>query len=162
MKRFALGLAYRVWNTTRPALPLSAYRNHSFKLFGVDTGLLAALAALPARAVLDGNAVFTHFKGALAEQFVQQELRATGDEPATWMPSNSTAEIDFLIQGVDGVVPVEVKAERNLKAKSLAVYRAAHSPALSIRTSLAPHLFSGGLLDLPLPAIGAWRRYVAP
>lgn len=90
MKRFALGLAYRVWNTTRPALPLSAYRNHSFKLFGVDTGLLAA------------------------------------------------------------------------QAKSLAVYRAAHSPALSIRTSLAPHLFSGGLLDLPLPAIGAWRRYVAP
>ena len=67
-----------------------------------------------------------------------------------------------LIQGVDSVVPVEVKAERNLKAKSLAVYRAAHSPALSIRTSLAPHLFSGGLLDLPLPAIGAWRRYVAP
>ena len=156
------GLAYRVWNTTRPALPLSAYRNHSFKLFGVDTGLLAAQAALPARAVLDGNAVFTHFKGALAEQFVQQELRAAGDEPATWMPPYSTAEIDFLIQGGDGVVPVEVKAERNLKAKSLAVYRAAHSPALSIRTSLAPHLFSGGLLDLPLPAIGAWRRYAAP
>ena len=129
-------------------------------VFGVDTGLLAAQSALPARAVLDGNAVFTHFKGALAEQFVQQELRAAaGDEPATWMPSNSTAEIDFLIQDDDGIVPVEVKAERNLKAKSLAVYRAAHSPSLAIRTSLAPHLFSEGLLDLPLPAIGAWRRY---
>jgi predicted AAA+ superfamily ATPase len=154
------GLAYRVWNETKPAIPLSAYRNHTFKLFGVDTGLLAAQSALPARAVLDGNAVFTHFKGALAEQFVQQELRAAaGDEPATWMPSNSTAEIDFLIQGEDGIVPVEVKAERNLKAKSLAVYRAAHSPALSIRTSLAPHLYSEGLLDLPLPAIGAWRQY---
>ena len=58
-----------------------------------------------------------------------------------------------------GIVPVEVKAERNLKAKSLAVYRAAHSPALAIRTSLAPHLYSEGLLDLPLPAIGAWRQY---
>ena len=154
------GLAHRVWNVSKPAVPLSSYRNHAFKLFGVDIGLLAAQAALPARAVLEGNAVFTHFKGALAEQFVQQELRAVAsDEPATWMPPNSKAEIDFLIQDDDGIVPVEVKAERNLKAKSLAVYRESHSPALSIRVSLAPHAFSGGLLDLPLPAIGAWRRY---
>ena len=154
------GVVHRVWNASKPAIPLSSYRDRAFKLFGVDVGLLAAQSGLPPRAVLEGNRVFTEFKGALAEQFVQQELRAAaGDDPSTWMPPDSKAELDFLVQDDDGVVPVEAKAERNLKAKSLGVYRAAFAPALAIRTSLAPFGFSGGLLDLPLPAIGAWRRF---
>ena len=130
------GVVHRVWNASKPAIPLSSYRDRAFKLFGVDVG------------------------GALAEQFVQQELRAAaGGAPWTWMPPDSKAKLDFLVQDDDGVVPVEAKAERNLKAKSLGVYRAAFAPALAIRTSLAPFGFSGGLLDLPLPAIGAWRRF---
>lgn len=154
------GVVHRVWNASKPAIPLSAYRNRAFKLFGVDVGLLAAQAGLPVRAVLEGNRVFTEFKGALTEQFVQQELRsAAGDDPATWMPPDSKAELDFLVQDEDGIVPVEAKAERNLRAKSLGVYRAAFAPALSIRTSLAGFAENGGLLDLPLPAIGAWRRF---
>ena len=152
MKRFALGLAYRVWNTTRPALPLSTYRNHSFKLFGVDTGLLAAQAALPARAVLDGNAVFTHFKGALAEQFVQQELRATGDEPATWMPSNSTAEIDFLIQLDQTLIPIEVKAEENLRSKSLKQFFTDHPLSRPVRISMSDYRKQEWLVNIPLYA----------
>ena len=154
------GIVHRVWNASKPAIPLSAYRDRAFKLFGVDVGLLAAQSELPPRAVLEGNRVFTEFKGALVEQFVQQELRsASGDSPWTWMPPDSKAELDFLLQDEDGIVPIEAKAERNLKAKSLGVYRKAYSPALSIRTSLASFGYSGGLLDLPLPAIGAWRRF---
>lgn len=154
------GVVHRVWNASKPAIPLSAYRNRAFKLFGVDVGLLAAQVGLPVRAVLEGNRVFTEFKGALTEQFVQQELRAAaGDDPATWMPPDSKAGIDFLVQDEDGIVPVEARAERNLRAKSLGVYRAAFAPALSIRTSLAGFAENGGLLDLPLPAIGSWRRF---
>lgn len=156
----AAGVVHRVWNATKPGIPLSAYRNHSFKLFGVDVGLLGAQAGLPVEAVLDGSRVFTEFKGALAEQFVQQELRAAGDEVGTWMPPDSQAEMDFLVQNGLSVVPVEVKAERNLRAKSMAVYRRRFSPPLAVRTSLSSFGTKDGLLDLPLPAIGAWRKYV--
>ena len=153
------GVVHRVWNSTSPGIPLSAYRNHSFKLFGVDVGLLGAQAGLPVEAVLEGSRVFTEFKGALVEQFVQQDLLAAGDEPGTWMPPDSQAEIDFLVQNGLSVVPVEVKAERNLRAKSLGVYRKRFSPPLALRTSLSPFGRKDGVLDLPLPAIGAWRRY---
>lgn len=156
----AAGVVRRVWNATKPDIPLSAYRNHAFKLFGVDVGLLGAQAGLPVEAVLDGSRVFTEFKGALAEQFVEQELRAAGDEPGTWMPSDSQAEIDFLLQAGLSVVPIEVKAERSLRAKSLGIYRKRFSPTYAIRTSLSSFGFEDGLLDLPLPAIGAWRGYI--
>jgi len=151
----AAGLAYRVWNVTKSALPLSSYRNHMFKLFGVDVGLLAAQSHLPSSAILEGNRAFTEFKGSLTEQFVQQELRATaGLEPFTWAPSDSTAEIDFLVETERGVVPIEAKAERNLQAKSLGVYRAKFSPPLAVRTSLADAKTSeDGLVDVPLYAL---------
>jgi len=158
----AAGLAYRVWNVTKPALPLSSYRNHMFKLFGVDVGLLAAQSHLAASAILEGNRAFTEFKGALTEQFVQQELRATaGLEPFTWAPGDSTAEIDFLAETGRGVVPIEAKAERNLQAKSLGVYRAKFSPPLAVRTSLADaKTGDGGLVDVPLYALAPMLRDV--
>ena len=155
------GVVHRVWNASKPGIPLSAYRNHSFKLFGVDVGLLGAQAGLPVEAVLDGSRVFTEFKGALAEQFVHQEFLAAGDETGTWMPPDSQAEMDFLVQNGLSVVPVEVKAERNLRAKSMSVYRKRFSPPIAVRTSLSPFGMKDGLLDIPLPAIGAWRKYVS-
>jgi len=151
----AAGLVYRVWNVTKPALPLASYRNHTFKLFGVDVGLLAAQSRLASSAVLEGNRAFVEYKGALTEQFVQQELRASAEMvPYTWAPSDSTAEVDFLVETDIGVVPIEAKAERNLQAKSLGVYRRKFQPALTLRTSLADaKVAEGGLADVPLFAL---------
>ena len=157
------GLAYRVWNVTKSALPLASYRNHLFKFFGVDVGLLAAQASVPAKAIFEGNRLFAEYKGALVEQYVQQELRAAcGLLPYYWSRPDSQAEVDFLVEGEDGPVPIEAKAERNLKAKSLSVFRAKFSPPLSVRTSLSPYSRSKGLLDLPLYALAvigeSWRQ----
>ena len=150
----AAGLAYRVWNVTKPSLPLASYRNHMFKLFGLDVGLLSALAHLAPTAVMEGNRAFTEFKGALTEQFVQQELRAGLDcRPFTWAPGDSTAEVDFLAEAADGVVPIEAKAERNLQAKSLGVYRRKFAPSIAVRTSLADLHEEDGLWDIPLYAL---------
>ena len=155
----AAGLAYRVWNVTKPSLPLASYRNHMFKLFGLDVGLLAAQSHLVPSAVVDGNRAFTEFKGALTEQYVQQELRACLETaPFTWAPSDSSAEIDFLAESADGIVPIEAKAERNLQAKSLGVYRAKFKPALAVRTSLADLRETDGLWDVPLYALGPMCR----
>ena len=157
----AAGLAYRVWNVTKPSLPLASYRNHMFKLFGVDVGLLAAQSHLSPSAVIEGNRAFTEFKGALTEQYVQQELRATLETvPFTWAPSDSSAEIDFLIESADGIVPIEAKAERNLQAKSLGVYREKFGPTIAVRTSLADSQEANGLWDIPLYAIGPMCRLV--
>ena len=152
----AAGLASRVWNVAKPSLPLASYRNHMFKLFGVDVGLLAAQAHLEPSAVVEGNRAFTEFKGALTEQYVQQELRACFDAvPFTWAPSDSSAEVDFLVESADGVVPIEAKAERNLQAKSLGVYRAKFAPSLAVRTSFADLREADGLWDIPLYALAA-------
>ena len=154
----AAGIAYRVWNVTKPNVPLDSYRNHLFKFFGVDVGLLCAHSSLDAKSVVDGNRIFTEFKGALTEQFVQQELRAASAlEPFFWSAPRSQAEIDFLVEADGMIVPIEVKAERNLKAKSLQVFRQKFQPALSVRTSLAEYEPQEGLLNLPLYAIGTFR-----
>ena len=156
------GLAYRVWNVTKPSIPLAAYQNHLFKFFGVDVGLLAAQSSLPAKTLLEGNRLFTEFKGSLTEQYVQQELRAScGMCPYYWSKADSRAEIDFLVESEDDIVPIEVKAERNVKAKSLSVFKAAFSPRLSVRTSLSAYSKSNGLIDIPLYAISTLKKEIS-
>ena len=133
----------------------NAYRNSIFKLFGLDVGLLGAQSKLNAKAVVEGSRVFTEFKGALTEQFVQQEIRAeAGIVPFYWSAPDSRAEVDFLVETEDGIVPVEAKAERNLQAKSLKRYAELFGPKISIRTSMAEWHQGGSLLDIPLYAIG--------
>ena len=151
----AAGLAYRVWDVAKPNIPLDAYRNSIFKLFGLDVGLLGAQSKLNTKAVVEGSRVFTEFKGALTEQFVQQEIRAeAGGVPFYWSAPDSRAEVDFLVETEDGIVPVEAKAERNLQAKSLKRYAELFGPKISIRTSMSEWRQSGSLLDIPLYAIG--------
>lgn len=157
------GLAYAVRRVAKPALPVNAYSEKAFKLFHVDVGLLGAQAGLQAGVILEGNRIFQEFKGALAEQYVQQELRAVCRmEPYYWASSNGQSEIDFLVQHGMELVPVEVKAELNLTAKSLKFYCLKFTPAIAIRTSMANYhvqqlaLSSGGgytQLDIPLYAI---------
>jgi predicted AAA+ superfamily ATPase len=149
------GLIHQVHRAKTPALPLKAYEDlKSFKLFILDVGLLACLVRLSPIILLDGNDLFRAFKGALTEQYVLQQL-VTIPEPNTyyWTNDTHTAEIDFLLEDGLHIVPLEVKAEVNLQAKSLKSYRDRFAPTLSIRTSIADYQDEGWLLNLPLYAI---------
>lgn len=116
--------------------------------------LLGAMSDLPASAVLEGNEMFTNFKGAMAEQYVLQELTANGFEPCYWTNDAGNAEVEFVIQGERGVFPVEVKARINTQAKSLKVFRKLFSPPFSFRTSLAVARDGAEVKDVPLYAFG--------
>lgn len=146
------GLVYKINRITKPALPIRAYEDtKAFKLFILDVGLLCALSKLPARTLIDGDKIFTEFNGALAEQYVLQQLKTLNDmEVAYWISKSGNAEIDFVIQTDGYVIPVEVKATTNLQAKSLKVYREKFEPEISIRTSLADFEINNGLYNIPL------------
>ena len=112
---------------------------------------VCALSKLPARTLIDRDKIFTEFNGALAEQYVLQQLKTLEDmEVAYWISKSGNAEIDFVIQNDGYVIPVEVKAATNLQAKSLKVYREKYKPEISIRTSLADFEMNNGLLNIPL------------
>lgn len=149
------GLVYRVNKITKPDLPITAYEDfNSFKLFVLDVGLLGAMTDLQADTIIDGNRIFEEFKGAIAEQYVLQQFKTIKDLPVFyWSNETSRAEIDFVIQIKSDVVPVEVKAERNLQAKSLKVYMEKFKPNYAIRTSMADYKKTDNLIDLPLYVI---------
>lgn len=146
------GLVYRVNKITKPDLPITAYEDfNSFKLFVLDVGLLGAMTDLQANTIIDGNRIFEEFKGAIAEQYVLQQFKTIKDLPVFyWSNETSRAEIDFVIQIKSDVVPVEVKAERSLQAKSLKVYMEKFKPNYAIRTSMADYKKTDNLIDLPL------------
>ena len=131
---------------------MKAYKDtKAFKLFILDTGLLCALSKLPARTLIEGDKIFTEFNGALAEQYVLQQMKTLEDiEISYWVSKSGNAEIDFVIQNNGYVIPVEVKANTNLQAKSLKVYREKYQPEKSIRTSLADFEINNGLYNVPL------------
>ncbi len=151
------GLVHKVHRVTAPHLPLKAYEDlKAFKLFLVDVGLLACMAGLRQDVLLDGNELFKEFKGALTEQYVLQQLKTIkGLNIYYWTAERGTAEVDFVIDDGSDVIPVEVKAEVNLQAKSLKVYREKFQPKLSIRTSMADYKKEDWLLNLPLWAVEA-------
>ena len=152
------GLVYKINRISKPDLPLLAYQdNTAFKLYLLDTGLLSALSLLNAKTIIDGNDIFTEFKGALTEQFVLQELKSNYHFPiAYWGAENGTAEIDFIIQNQQNIIPIEVKSSINLKAKSLMSYRQKYNPHIAIRTSLARFEINQTLYNVPLYGIGAY------
>ena len=148
------GLIQQVIRLSKPALPLPAYADEGFKMFLSDVGLLGAMSGLDVTTLLHGNAFFNEFKGALTEQYVAQELRCSlGQTPCYWSAERATAEVDFVFQYKSGIYPLEVKAEENLKAKSLKVYSEKHTPAISIRSSMSDYRHDDWLLNLPLYGI---------
>lgn len=148
------GMVTQVFRTTTPRMPLKACEDFSaFKLYMHDVGLLGALSGLPPTVLLEGNALFTNFKGALTEQYALQELLAAESPLAYWTSKSGDAEVDFLLQGEKNIIPLEVKAERNLKAKSLSVFRELCHPPVCYRTSLAKRNPAGKIYDLPLYAV---------
>ncbi len=149
------GMIHQVHRVSRPGIPLKAYEDFSaFKLYAHDVGLLAAMSDIPPRILIEGNSLFTHFKGAFTEQYVLEELVAAGLSPYYWSTDEGMAEVEFVIQGDESVYPLEVKAERNLQAKSLKSYNERFSPPKCLRTSLAEHKVGKNIDDVPLYAIG--------
>ena len=157
------GLVHKISRVSKPALPLKGYANTgAFKLFLCDIGLFCAMSGLDARTILEGDALFTEFKGALTEQYVCQEMKHFNDtEIAYWTNDSATAEIDFVLQTEGKIIPVEVKSSINLKAKSLSVYREKFQPKIEIRTSLANYNKSGNLHDIPLYALNQLKEVMA-
>lgn len=150
------GLIYKVNKVTKPSLPLTGYENGAFfKIYMIDIGLLCAMSNLDFKTIIEGNTVFEEFKGALAEQFVFQEMKFLNELTICYWGSDSgNAEVDFVVQKGEQIIPIEVKASVNLKAKSLSLYRQKYQPEKAIRTSLARLEINNGLYNIPLYLIG--------
>lgn len=149
------GLVHKVCRAAKPAIPLKAYEDlNAFKLFIVDVGLLAAMGDIDVRTIIDGNAIFEEFKGALTEQYVFQQMITIPDMAIYyWSAEKSSAEIDFLMQLNGNVIPIEVKASENLQAKSLKVFSQRYEMKNAIRTSMSEFRKEDWLSNLPLYAI---------
>ena len=149
------GLVHKVSRITTPHFPLKAYEDlKAFKLFLLDVGLLSCMTGIRQNILLDGNDMFVEFKGALTEQYVMQQLATISDISVYYYTNDrSSAEIDFLIDNGETVIPVEVKAEVNLKAKSLKTYYEKYQPKISVRTSMADYKKEDWLVNLPLYAV---------
>ena len=149
------GLVHKVSRVNAAGIPLKAYEDlKAFKLFIVDVGLLGCMTGLRQRTLLDGDDLFVEFKGALTEQYVCQQLKTIEDLGIYYYTNDrGSCEIDFVVDNGEQIVPIEVKAETNLRAKSLKTYRERFEPELSVRTSMADYKKEDWLLNLPLYAI---------
>ena len=149
------GLIHKVSRVNAAGIPLKAYEDlKAFKLFVLDIGLLGCMSGLHQRIILDGNELFSEFKGALTEQYVCQQLKCIDDLSLYYYTNDrGSCEIDFIVDNGEHVIPVEVKAEENLRAKSLKVYHEKYNPQISVRTSMADYRKDDWLTNLPLYAI---------
>ena len=153
------GLVHKVSRITKPHLPLKAYEDlKAFKLFLLDVGLLNCMTGISKHILLDGNDIFKEFKGSVTEQYVFQQLRTVSDYGIYYYTNDrNSCEIDLLIDDGEKVIPVEVKAEENLRAKSLKMYREKYNPSVCVRTSMANYRNeTNGLINLPLYCITNW------
>lgn len=137
---------------SKPDFPLRAYQDFAaFKLFVLDVGLLGAMARLDVKIILEGNRMFEEFKGALTEQYVLQQLLSHPEyDIFYWSAENATAELDFLLQTDEKIIPLEVKAEENLQAKSLKVFVQKYHTAKAVRTSMSDYRKQDWMTNIPL------------
>ncbi|BEP27819.1 ATP-binding protein [Helicovermis profundi] len=149
------GLIHKVHRVSTPNLPLKAYEDlKAFKLFTLDVGLLSCMVRLNQNVLLDGNELFKEFKGALTEQYVLQQFKTSSHiETYYWINNRGRAEIDFVVDTGEKIIPVEVKAETNLKSKSLKSYYDKFNPSISIRTAMTDYKREDWILNIPLWAI---------
>lgn len=148
------GLVLKSHRVKVPSMPLKAYQDfQTFKLFMVDVGLLGAAVGLQTQMLLEGNRLFTEFKGALAEQYVMQELSARNfDYIGYWTNERSTAEVDFVIQQKGEVVPIEVKSGENLRSRSFTQFCRTYEPKIAFKASTLP--YHGGMEIVNVPLYG--------
>ncbi len=147
------GLIYKSYNVSIPGVPLEGYaEHHIFKLFMLDTGLLGAMLDLTPKTIVEGNKLFTHFKGAFVENYVAQELRARHERQLYYWTSRGRAEIDFIVAKDEEVLPLEVKSGMVKRSKSLGEYGKRYKPSLLSRTSQSNFSTSRGICNYPLYA----------
>lgn len=146
------GLVYKVNRCKKAMLPLAAYEDFSaFKMFLSDVGLMGAMSNVPAQSLLDGNVLFSDFKGALTEQYVLQQLLVKSSLSVYyWSSENSRGELDFLLQDEEKIIPVEVKAEENLQSKSLKTFVERNPGLHGVRFSMSPYREQDWLTNYPL------------
>ena len=149
------GLVYKVNRVNEPHMPLKAYKNmNAYKLFVLDVGLLGAMSELPAESILEGNDIFVEFKGALTEQYVLQQLISdTPYTPYYYGNEKATFEQDFLIQKAKSIVPIEVKAEQNIRSHSLKTYCEKFQPEEAVRFSTLKYKEQEWMVNIPLYAV---------
>lgn len=150
------GMIHIIYNISKPNIPISAYeQKDAFKVYACDCGLLRRLAHLPASVIMNPTANYTEFKGAMAENAALQALMPLQDDqlPYYWT-SEGKAEVEFVIQKDDKIIPIEVKAEDNVNGKSISVYNDKYSPELRIRYSMLNLQYNCGMLSCPSPLIG--------
>ena len=156
----AAGLVYKVCKIEKPFIPLSSYADDtSFKLYMADIGILRKLSKLPYEVILDATPNYKEFKGSLTDNYVLCELVKSVDETLYYWSSGNTAEVDFILQSGSEIVPVEVKSERNVKARSLAEYRKKYAPKYSVKTSMKNETNGEEVLNIPLYLISALERF---
>ena len=150
------GLIYQVNRVNTSKVPLSAYQDfNAFKLYLLDVGLLAAMAGIDSKTLLDGNEVFEEFKGSLTEQYVLCQLKqCTQLDIFYWTSDTGTAEIDFITQIKKDNVPIEVKASENLQAKSLKTFIQKYNSKINVRTSMSDFRREEKIVNIPLYNIG--------
>lgn len=156
------GLLYKVNRVNDCKIPLKGYVDYSaFKLYFLDVGLLSAKNNLDAKTLIEGNNIFTEYKGSLTEQYVLQEIKANYNiDLFYWTSSSYQAEVDFLIQYKNFVIPIEVKSELNLQAKSLKSFIEKFDNEINVRTSMADYKKDGKITNIPLYAIGNFEKYI--
>lgn len=149
------GLFLKSQRISKPEMPLIAYQDLSvFKLFLLDVGLLSAMASLDMRILIEKDRIFTEFKGALTEQYIMQELRIRSEDYiGYWTNERSTAEVDFVIQREAEIIPIEVKAESNIRAKSFKLFCEKYQPKQAIRTSMREYHKEEWMTNVPLYGI---------
>jgi uncharacterized protein len=153
------GLILKAHSADKPAIPLTAYRNTTaFKLFLLDVGLLNAMAEVPSTVLLHKNSILVEFKGAMTEQYVAQQL-ALRHELYYWSAPQGRAEVDFVLQAQGQIVPIEVKAEENLKSKSLRTFVQKFKPALAIRCSMSPYRQQEWMTNIPLYGVNSDKLF---
>lgn len=147
------GLVYKVSRTKSGEFPLSAFEDFgTFKLFMLDVGLMCAMNRITSDAILLGNDIFSAYRGAMTEQYVCQQLMGMADLLYYWSADNSRGEIDFLMQKGGKVTPIEVKAEENLKSKSLSAFVARYPSLHAVRLSMSDYREQGWMTNVPLYA----------
>ena len=148
------GLVYKVNRTKSGEMPLSAFEDFgTFKLFMLDVGLMCAMNKLSSDSILLGNDIFSTYRGAMTEQYVCQQLMGGVDLVYYWSADNSRGEIDFLIQNGERIVPIEVKAEENLKAKSLSAFVTRYPSLHAVRLSMSDYREQDWMTNMPLYAV---------
>ena len=153
------GLILKSYRVSKTDIPLIAYMEmNSFKMFMFDVGLLTAKTGLSARLLLEGSRIFEEFKGALTEQYVAQELHAAGYPLYYFATARSTGEIDFMLQGDLDCVPIEVKAEQNLRARSLRAFCDKYKPGMAIRSSMSNYKQEDWLTNVPLYMLAEYLK----